>query len=125
MTADVVEYNLVRRVRCATRRADRSRAETVFNPLEMCIGGRLGMGTDEIFPIATGVLMILAGIGFALVSVDEAAYRKDEKRFGPMSILNMGSGYFTLRVRWFRWFLVTLLLGSGLLCLSYGLGWAG
>ena len=81
------------------------------------------MNSDQIIFIVLGFLLQIGGIGFALVKIDTNAYEKDEKRFGPLSILNVGLGYHLLGFKYFRWVLVILLLSSGLASILYGFTW--
>ena len=78
------------------------------------------MYSDQIIIVAFGFLLLLCGIGFAFVKIDANTYQKDDKRFGPLSFLNMGLGYHLLGLKYFRWALVTFLLATGLVFIFYG-----
>ena len=78
------------------------------------------MYSDQIIFVAFGFLLLIGGIGFAFVKIDTNAYEKDDKRFGPLSVLNMGLGYHLLGLKYFRWALVIFLLTTGLVFIFYG-----
>jgi hypothetical protein len=69
--------------------------------------------TEEWVLFFAGSLFAIAGLGFAFVSTDESARNKDERRFGPLSNLNMGLGYTVLQGKGPRTFFVLLMLGMG------------
>jgi hypothetical protein len=64
---------------------------------------------------------LIGGIGIALVRIDAQSRQKDERRFGPLSIGNMGLGYYLLGMRYFRWTLVVFFVSFGVLLMGYGL----
>ena len=81
------------------------------------------MDTGQIIMIFMGLFMLLFAIGLAFVKVDNEAYMKDQRRFGPLSIYNMGFGYFLLRNQLFRWLTFILFIGLGLLFICTGFGY--
>lgn len=48
---------------------------------------------DYIILIFPGLIFLVAGLGFLFAQTDKSAKERDEKRFGPLSPLNMGGWY--------------------------------
>jgi len=68
------------------------------------------MTTEQWVLFFAGSLFVVAGLGFAFVSTDEAARKEDDRRFGPLSNLNMGLGYTVLQGKGPRIFFVLVFL---------------
>jgi len=78
------------------------------------------MENDSIIFIFSGILLIIAGIGYTFVKVDDTARKKDEKRFGPLTNFNMGLGYTFLRNKWMKVFVIIITMGMGIIFLLLG-----
>ena len=72
-----------------------------------------------------GFLLLVAGIGFLFVSVDERAEERDKKRgwMAPdLPRTHLFSPYFFFQVRWYKWFTAGFFLILAAIFIAHAFG---
>jgi len=72
------------------------------------------MKTDQILIIISGALFLIFGISLIFAKTDESARKKDEKRFGPLSNINMGGWYILGQNKILKYFMISIFILLGL-----------
>jgi NADH:ubiquinone oxidoreductase subunit 2 (subunit N) len=76
---------------------------------------------ENIVFVSAGVIFVIAGIGFAIAKSDAEAKEKDEKRFGPLNIFNMGGWYLLMQNNILKYVFIAIFLITGFIFIIYGL----
>jgi hypothetical protein len=76
---------------------------------------------DNIIVICTGLILLVAGLGFLFARADKSAKEKDEKRFGPLSPFNMGGWYLVMQNKSTKYIIVIYFISAGFFLIVYGL----
>ena len=76
---------------------------------------------DNIIFLAIGLIFVIAGLGFLFARADKSAKEKDEKRFGPLSVFNLGGWYLLAQNKIAKYIFVIFCISLGLLLIVYSL----
>lgn len=76
----------------------------------------------EVFSLIPGIILVVGGLGFLFVDVDEKAWQKDHRRFGTPSPRNLFSPYFLVRFDAYRIASAIIMLLLGGIFLAHGFG---
>lgn len=76
---------------------------------------------DNIILIVIGLIFLVAGLGFLFARSDKSAKERDEKRFGPLSIFNMGGWYILMQNKSVKYTIIIFFILLGLFFIVYGL----
>jgi len=71
--------------------------------------------------IFSGIVFITAGVGFAFAKSDKTAKEKDEKRFGPLCIFNIGGWYWLIQNKTLKYIFASICLIIGSIFIICGL----
>ena len=77
----------------------------------------------EVISLVLGVFLLIAGVGFIFVRVDDEAWRRDERRFGTPQPSTFLSPYFFVRLDGYKLASGVVVVLLGLVFLAHGLGW--
>jgi len=66
-------------------------------------------------------MFLVAGFGFLFARSDKSAREKDEKRFGPLSPVNMGGWYLLMQNRSAKYIFVIFCISVGIFFIVYSL----
>ena len=77
----------------------------------------------EVISLVLGALLLIAGVGFIFVKVDDDAWRKDDRRFGTPPPSTFLSPYFIVRLDGYKVAAGVVIILLGLVFLTHGLGW--
>jgi len=80
------------------------------------------MSDESIIIFTSGVLLLLFGLGIAVVRVDNDSFQKDRRRFGkPIPLLNMMGWYYFFRYRLFRLIFAVMFIIFGIFLVYYAM----
>ncbi len=76
---------------------------------------------DNIVLIFPGLIFLVAGLGFLFARTDKSEKERDEKRFGPLSPLNIGGWYSLVQNKIAKSIFISFCISIGIFFIAFSI----